>query len=106
MITTFSDLMKRIKDEGNPEIRALPNATLAAVVEAAFGIVATTIRETGEGDTRIPRLGVFRSKLVTAKEGPSAGKAVMRTVFVQLKPAADKADEDMGDLQDTGSATE
>ena len=30
----------------------------------------------------------------------------MRTVFVQLKPAADKGDEDMGDLQDTGSTTE
>jgi hypothetical protein len=106
MIANFSDLMKRIKDEGSPEIRALPNATLAAVVESAFGIVSTSIRDAGEGDTRIPRLGVFRSKLVTAKDGPSAGKAVMRTVFVQLKPAADKADEDMTELQDSGPSTE
>ena len=106
MITTFSDLMKRIKDEGSPEIRALPNATLAAVVEAAFGIVSSSVRDAGEGDTRIPRLGVFRSKLVTAKDGPSAGKAVMRTVFVQLKGAADKADEDLIDPQDTGPSTE
>lgn len=106
MITTFSELMKRIKDEGSPEIRALPNATLAAVVEATFGIVSSSIRDTGEGDTRIPRLGVFRSKLVTAKDGPLAGKAVMRTVFVQLKPATDKTDDDTGELQDTGPSTE
>lgn len=101
MISSFSDLMKRIKDEGSPDIRALPNATLASAIEAAFGIITAEIRDGGEGDTRIPRLGVFRSKSVTAKEGPSAGKPVMRTVFVPLKPAGDKADDGAGDLQDS-----
>jgi hypothetical protein len=106
MATTFSDLLKQIKEDGGPEVRALPNATLAIVVEAAFGIVASTVRDAGEGDTRIPRLGVFRSKMVTAKEGPSAGKAVMRTVFVQLKPAADKSDDDAAELQESGPSEE
>lgn len=104
--TTFADLMKRIKDEGGPEIRALPNATLASVVEAAFGIVTSTVRDAGEGDTRIPRLGLFRSKTVTAKEGPSAGKPMLRTVFVLPKPAADKADDDEAELQDAGPTAE
>ncbi|MBQ0929143.1 hypothetical protein KAK07_07055 [Ideonella sp. 4Y16] len=98
---TFSDFMKRVKDEGGPDVRALPNATLAAALETAFGVITAEIRDAGEGDTRIPRLGVFRSKSVTAKEGPSAGKPVMRTVFVQLKPAGDKADDGAADLQDS-----
>ncbi|MBQ0959961.1 hypothetical protein KAK06_13490 [Ideonella sp. 4Y11] len=97
---TFSDLMKRVKDEGGAEVRALPNATLAAALETAFGVIIAEVRDGGEGDTRIPRLGVFRSKSVIAKEGPSAGKPVMRTLFVQPKPAGEKADDTLSDLQE------
>lgn len=106
MVNNFSDLLKRIKDEGSPDIRALPNATLAAVVESAFGIVSASIRDAGEGDVRIPRLGVFRSRRVTAKDGPSSGKPVMRTVFMQLKAASDKADEDTSGVQDSGPSAQ
>ena len=89
MISNFAELVKRIKEEGGPEVSALPHSTVVAVLDAAFAVITTEVREAGEADTRIPRLGVFKSKMVTAKEGPQAGKSHLRTVYVPPKAAAE-----------------
>ena len=91
MISNFAELVKRIKEEGGQEVSALPHSTVVAVVDAAFAVVNAEVREAGEADTRIPRLGLFKSKTVVAKEGPQAGKPLLRTVFVAPKPEIGRA---------------
>ena len=89
----FADLTKRIKEVAGPEARALPHSTLVAVIDATFAVVTSMVRETGEGDTKIPRLGQFKSKSVIAKAGPKAGTSVLQTHYHLPKAASENQSE-------------
>ena len=80
------EIVELIKQQNPDALGNIPDKKAAAVIRKAFQELARTVRETEEGEVRLPGFGVFRIRQVE-REKDGEKEMVKRVVF---RPASEK----------------
>ena len=90
------EIVELIKQQNPDALGNIPDKKAAAVIRTAFQELARTVRETEEGEVKVPGFGVFRIRQVE-REKDGEQVVVKRVVFRPASERKPAPEEDSAD---------